>query len=45
MERILRTSVPAKSPYRLVNIDWPFLIFWLTYFSIILGAFRSFMFE
>jgi hypothetical protein len=43
MERILRTSSPVKLPYRLVNIDWPFHIFWLTYFSTILGVVRYFI--
>ena len=38
MERILRTNGSVKSLYRLANIDWLFYIFWLTYFSIILGV-------
>lgn len=41
MERILRG--PIISRYRLVNIDWPFHIFWLTYFSIVLGVARYFI--
>ena len=45
MERILRTNGPIKLPYRLVNIDWAFHIFWLTYFSIVLGAARYFIVE
>ncbi|HME60020.1 MAG TPA: hypothetical protein VKH62_02100 [Candidatus Binatia bacterium] len=36
MERILRTTRPVK-PSHLANIDWPFYIFWLTYFGIIFG--------
>ena len=29
---ILRTGL-----YRLASIDWPFYVFWLTYFSVMVG--------
>ncbi len=37
MGRNLNTSGPLISPYRFANIDWAFHIFWLTYFSTVLG--------
>lgn len=42
MERIIRTARPVK-PSQLANIDWPFYIFWLTYFSIVLGIVAYFI--
>jgi hypothetical protein len=34
----IATSALGKSFSRPGNIDWPFLTFWLTYFSIIFGV-------
>lgn len=42
MESILRTSRHLK-PSRLANIDWLFYIFWLAYFSIVLGIVAYFI--
>jgi hypothetical protein len=33
----IATGIPLKSSSQPANIDWPFLTFWLTYFSIIFG--------
>jgi hypothetical protein len=37
METTLRTRVPDRSFSNQEKFNWPFLIFWLTYFSIISG--------
>ena len=42
MESIFRTSRHVKRS-QLADIDWLFYIFWLTYFSIVLGIVAYFI--